>query len=176
MTNLFDKKDIFTWANAKKAKEFIGKKCYFADDFDELDSEIKKNITYNLADVNVSSIWSFKTNIVGSYAICLLADKVIKEIKVNYRYRPFRTVAEVDELLAKDSVRHYCFVGSDLYLRYKVQPNITKHILITNLEVDTNTNELRFINGLTTNHWAKNFDIKIAGCWLPFGVEVKEND
>lgn len=99
----------------------------------------------------------------------------VKENKPKEKgYRPFRTIAEVDELLAKDSVKHYCYVGSDLYLRYKVYPNITKHIEITNLEVDTNTNELRFINGFTPRHLTENYDIKIAGRWLPFGVKVKD--
>lgn len=101
---------------------------------------------------------------------------VVKEDKPK-EYRPFRTVEEVDELLTKDSVKHFCFVGSDLYLRYKAKPNITKHILITNLEVDTDTNELRFINGFKTRNLFEKYDIKIAGRWVPFGVEeINDNN
>lgn len=94
----------------------------------------------------------------------------VKEDKPK-EYRQFKTIEEVDELLAKDSVKHYCFVGSELCLRYKAKPNITKNILITNLEVDTNTNELRFINGFTPRHLFEKYDVKIAGKWVPFGVE-----
>lgn len=110
----------------------------------------------------------------GNYSFFLPLNAVKENKPKEKGYRPFRTIAEVDELLAKDSVKHYCYVGSDLYLRYKVYPNITKHIEITNLEVDTNTNELRFINGFTPRHLTENYDIKIAGRWLPFGVKVKD--
>lgn len=168
----FDIKDIKSWANRHDVK--IGAKGYFSNHISDL---------YNMEDTRVSEIERIYDNqascfsstaFYGNYSFFLPLNAVKENKPKEKKYRPFRTVAEVDELLAKDSVRHYCFVGSDLYLRYKVKPNITKHILITNLEVDTNTNELRFINGLTTNHWAKNFDIKIAGRWLPFGVEIEE--
>lgn len=180
----FDVADVFGFNDIVQAKAYIGKKGYYADHIEKLDDYIENKC-------NIGTLYSIdkKPDIYhfvisgshaysGYYTYFLPLDKVKKtepaETKVTYRYRPFRTVAEVDELLAKDSVRHYCFVGSDLYLRYKAKPNITKHIEITNLEVDTNTNELRFINGFTPRHLTKNFDIKIAGRWLPFGVKVNE--
>lgn len=180
----FDIEDVFGFDDAEQAKAYIGKKGYYADHIEQLDDFIENNRHIGTLH-SITSKDTFERLIVGCefdypcpYTYFLPLDKVKKteptETKVTYRYRPFRTIAEVDELLAKDSVKHYCFVGSDLYLRYKVYPNITKHIEITNLEVDTNTNELRFINGFTPRHLAENYDIKIAGCWLPFGVE--END
>lgn len=180
----FDIEDVFGPNDTEQAKAYIGKKGYYADHIEKLDDYIENKIHIDtLYTINKSrDIYRFMVgcsyDYCGYYTYFLPLEKVKKteptETKVTYRYRPFRTIAEVDELLAKDTVKHYCFVGSDLYLRYKAKPNITKHIEITNLEVDTNTNELRFINGFTTNHLAKNFDIKIAGGWLPFGVEVKE--
>lgn len=182
----FDIEDVFGPNDTEQAKAYIGKKGYYADYINQLDEfiENKKHIG-PLYSIDTVKDDTFERFVVGGsfdyschYTFFLPLDKVKKteptETKITYRYRPFRTIAEVDEVLAKDNVKHYCFVGSDLYLRYKAKPNIIKHILITNLEVDTNTNELRFINGFTTNHLAKNFDIKIAGCWLPFGVEVKD--
>lgn len=168
----FDLKDVKSWSNRHDVK--VGDEGYFcnhiSDLYDMRDTELTK--IERIYD-NQASCFS-STAFYGNYSFFLPLNAVKENKPKEKRYRPFRTIAEVDELLAKDCVRHYCFVGSDLYLRYKVKPNITKHILITNLEVDTNTNELRFINGLTTNHWAKNFDIKIAGRWFPFGVEVKD--
>lgn len=180
----FDIEDVFGFDDTEQAKAYIGKKGYYADHIEKLDDYIEnKSHIDTLYTINKSrDIYRFMVgcsyDYCGYYTYFLPLEKVKKteptETKVTYRYRPFRTIAEVDEVLAKDNVKHYCFVGSDLYLRYKAKPNIIKHILITNLEVDTNTNELRFINGFTTNHLAKNFDIKIAGCWLPFGVEIKD--
>lgn len=182
----FDIEDVFGPNDTEQAKAYIGKKGYYADYINQLDEfiENKKHIG-PLYSIDTVKDDTFERFVVGSsfdyschYTFFLPLDKVKKteptETKVTYRYRPFRTVAEVDELLVKDNVKHYCYVGSDLYLRYKVYPNITKHIEITNLEVDTNTNELRFINGFTPRHLAENYDIKIAGCWFPFGVEVKD--
>lgn len=180
----FDIEDVFGFDDTEQAKAYIGKKGYYADHIEKLDDYIEnKSHIDTLYTINKSrDIYRFMVgcsyDYCGYYTYFLPLEKVKKteptETKVTYRYRPFRTVAEVDELLVKDNVKHYCYVGSDLYLRYKVYPNITKHIEITNLEVDTNTNELRFINGFTPRHLAENYDIKIAGCWLPFGVEVKD--
>lgn len=182
----FDIADVIGCNDVEQAKAYTGKKGYYADHLEQLDDFIETNRRIGTL-YSITSRDSFGHLIVGCefdypclYNYFLPLDKVKKtepaETKATYRYRPFRTVAEVDELLAKDNVKHYCYVGSDLCLRYKAKPNITKHIEITNLEVDTNTNELRFINGFTPRHLTKNFDIKIAGRWLPFGVEVTENE
>ncbi len=168
----FDIKDIKSWSNRHDVK--VGDEGYFCNHISDL---------YDMRDVestkieriydNQASCFS-STAFYGNYSFFLPLNAVKENKPKEKGYRPFRTIAEVDELLAKDSVKHYCYVGSDLYLRYKVYPNITKHIEITNLEVDTNTNELRFINGFTPRHLTENYDIKIAGRWLPFGVKVKD--
>ncbi len=178
----FDVADVFGPDDIELAKAYIWKKVYYADSIEMFDCYIENKR-------HIDTLYSIDESldhlryVVGSrdysthFPFFLPLDKVKTEpvgIKVNYRYRPFRTIAEIDELLAKDNIRHYCYVGGDLYLRYKAKPNIIKHIVITNLEVDTNSNKLRFINGFTTKYLAKNFDIKIAGNWLPFGVEVKD--
>lgn len=172
----FDLKDVKSWSNRHDVK--VGDDGYVSSDINTLQDDLKSGIAQiriicHVRDDDVECFCCKAFGAIRNYGFFLPAEAVIEDPKEK-PYRPFRTIAEVDELLAKDTVKHYCFVGSDLYLRYKAKPNITKHIEITNLEVDTNTNELRFINGFTTNHLAKNFDIKIAGRWLPFGVEVKD--
>lgn len=174
----FDLKDVKSWANRHDVK--VGDSGYVSSNLHSLQDELKNNaaLIREISLIRDDDVYCFSCKAFGdirSYGFFLPAEAVIEDPKEK-PYRPFRTIAEVDELLAKDTVKHYCFVGSDLYLRYKAKPNITKHIEITNLEVDTNTNELRFINGFTPNHLAKNFDIKIAGRWLPFGVEVEDED
>lgn len=176
----FDIADVFGPNDIDQAKAYIGKKGYCADRIEQFDDYIenKGHIDTLFSIAKSRNNYPFMTGCYYSYFLPL--EKVKKteptETKVTYRYRPFRTIAEVDELLAKDSVKHYCFVGSGLYLRYKAKPNITKQITITNLEVDTKTNRLLFINSFTPKYLVKTFDIKLAGEWHPFGVEVKEND
>lgn len=167
----FDIKDVKSWANRDDVK--TGDKGYFSNYISRLQVDNLALLTTVRRIVDDTGYCFVPEDCVDGYYFFLPVDAV-KEDKPK-KYRPFRTVAEVDELLTKDSVKHYCYVGSDLYLRYKAYPNITKHIEITNLEVDTNTNELRFINGFTPRHLAENYEIKIAGCWLPFGVEENED-
>ncbi len=168
----FDVKDVKSWANRKDVK--IGDEGYFCNHISDLCDmrDIESTKIERIYDNQASCF--FSTAFYGGYSFFLPLNAVKENKPKEKGYRPFRTIAEVDELLAKDNVKHYCHVGGDLYLRYKVYPNITKHIEITNLEVDTNTNELRFINGFTPRHLTENYDIKIAGRWLPFGVEVKD--
>lgn len=180
----FDIEDVFGFDDAEQAKAYIGKKGYYADHIEKLDDYIEnKSHIDTLYTINKSrDIYRFMVgcsyDYCGYYTYFLPLEKVKKteptETKVTYRYRPFRTIAEVDEVLAKDNVKHYCFVGSGLYLRYKAKPNITKQITITNLEVDTKTNRLLFINSFTPKYLVKTFEIKLAGEWFPFGVEVKD--
>ena len=168
----FDIKDVKSWATRHDVK--VGDEGYFCNHISDLCDmrDIESTKIERIYD-NQASCFS-STAFYGGYSFFLPLNAVKENKPKEKEYRPFRTIAEVDALLAKDNVKHFCFVGSGLYLRYKVYPNITKHIEITNLEVDTNTNELRFINGFTPRHLTENYDIKIAGRWLPFGVEVKD--
>ncbi len=177
----FDIADMFGPDDVEQAKGFIGKLGFFENDLDDLDNAITYLPVriYKLVRIKqANSDSKYVVNDACSFKYFLPLEKVKKteptETKVTYRYRPFRTIAEVDEVLAKDNVKHYCFVGSGLYLRYKAKPNITKQITITNLEVDTKTNRLLFINSFTPKYLVKTFDIKLAGEWFPFGVEVKD--
>lgn len=165
----FDIKDVKSWANRHDVK--VGDEGYFADEIEELKTE--NNRTRMIAEILDDHAFCFRTP-TNRYSFFLPLDAVKEDKPKEKGYRPFRTIAEVDELLAKDSVKHYCFVGSGLYLRYKAKPNITKHIAITNLEVDTKTNRLLFINSFTPKYLVKTFEIKLAGEWFPFGVEVKD--
>lgn len=174
----FDIKDVKSWSNRHDVK--VGDSGYVANDLDILQDDLKSGIAQlrMISYVGDTDAYCFSAKAFGAhrnFGFFLPSDAVKEDKPKEKKYRPFKTIAEVDELLAKDNVKHYCYVGSDLYLRYKVYPNITKHIEITNLEVDTNTNELRFINGFTPRHLIENYDIKIAGRWLPFGVEIESD-
>lgn len=168
----FDIKDMKSWADRHDVN--VGDKGYFTHSINWLKNDFELNVDTIacIRDDFGNCFVSEKSFNVGNSFPFFVPLKAVKEDKPKEkRYRPFRTITEVDELLAKDSVKHYCFVGSGLYLRYKATPNIIKQISITSLEVDANTNELRFINGLSPKYMFKIFDIKLAGEWFPFGVE-----
>lgn len=168
----FDIKDVKSWATRHDVK--VGDKGYFCNHISDLCDmrDVESTKIERIYD-NQASCFS-STAFLGSYSFFLPLNAVKENKPEEKGYRPFRTIAEVDELLAKDNVKHFCFVGSGLYFRYKAKPNITKQITITNLEVDTKTNRLLFINSFTPKYLVKTFDIKLAGEWFPFGVEVKD--
>lgn len=173
----FDVKDLKSWNNRHDVK--VGDEGYVSRDLNTLQDDLKSGIAQIriICHVGDDDVYCFSCKAFGAtrnYGFFLPVDAVKEDKPKEKGYRPFRTIAEVDELLAKDSVKHYCFVGSGLYLRYKAKPNITKRITITNLEVDTKTNRLLFINSFTPKYLVKTFEIKLAGKWFPFGVE--END
>ncbi len=168
----FDIKDVKSWATRHDVK--VGDEGYFCNHISDLCDmrDIESTKIERIYD-NQASCFS-STAFYGGYSFFLPLNAVKENKPKEKGYRPFRTIAEVDELLAKDNVKHFCFVGSGLYFRYKAKPNITKQITITNLEVDTKTNRLLFINSFTPKYLVKTFDIKLAGEWFPFGVEVKD--
>ncbi len=168
----FDIKDVKSWATRHDVK--VGDEGYFCNHISDLCDmrDIESTKIERIYD-NQASCFS-STAFYGGYSFFLPLNAVKENKPKEKGYRPFRTIAEVDELLAKDNVKHFCFVSSGLYFRYKAKPNITKQITITNLEVDTKTNRLLFINSFTPKYLVKTFDIKLAGEWFPFGVEVKD--
>lgn len=175
----FDIKDVKSWATRHDVK--VGDVGYVTCDFNTflLTTKVALVTKATVKDIDDNDSRCFLAQpldgkVVFHYGFFLPVDAVKEDKPKEKGYRPFRTIAEVDEVLAKDNVKHYCFVGSGLYLRYKAKPNITKQITITNLEVDTKTNRLLFINSFTPKYLVKTFDIKLAGEWFPFGVEVKD--
>lgn len=91
----FDKKDVFTLVTAEEAIAYIGKRGYFGDSFEELESSINKGWSDNLGEVFPDRY----TNVVfrpyaceTSYGLFIPADKV-KEVEEK-KYRPFETIEE----------------------------------------------------------------------------------
>lgn len=171
----FDIKSVKSWADRHDVN--VGDKGYFTHSINWLKDDFELNVDTIVCirdDFGNCFVSEKSFNGGNSFPFFVPLNAVKEEKQKEKKYRPFRTIAEVDELLAKDSVKHFCFIGSGLYLRYKAKPNITKQITITNLEVDTKTNRLLFINSFTPKYLVKTFDIKLAGEWHPFGVEVKD--
>lgn len=92
MSNLFDKKDVYSWSNLEDAKKYIGEEGYFCETCHESLALWHKGL---LRDVNqsmpVDCIFEDAENEV--FGLFLPADKV-KEVKEEKKWRPFKNLEE----------------------------------------------------------------------------------
>lgn len=92
---LFDKKDVFTVLNACDAEEYLNTKGYFAETLSVLNANIKDGITDTLRNIETDNCFSFVTDN-DNFPLFLPASKVIKLEK---KYRPFKTIEEFKKTL-----------------------------------------------------------------------------
>lgn len=96
MTNLFDKKDVFSWANREEASKYIDTKGYFGDSLKELEEQIKEQNLKKLLWIDDSNAICFhpakQTVTEPNMAFFLPIDKIKKpEPK---KWRPFKYMDE----------------------------------------------------------------------------------
>lgn len=161
----FDIKDVFSWSNAEDAKQYIGKKGYFADNLNDLQECVSNNNFQTLFSLDldpktdVDSIFSI-TEIDYKYALFIPADKVI-EVKEK-KYRPFESVDEfMNHLNFKCLMNNYIKVedinASEIY-----------ELMIVGAFV--NGLVLPLYGALTMDELFRKFNICIDGNWQHFGV------
>ena len=92
MSNLFDKKDVFSWANSKDARQYIGKEGYFADSLEKLEEAIKNGIIHTLIEVGTDVSCFKEHECKFKFGLFLPADK-IKEPETK-KWRPFKNLEE----------------------------------------------------------------------------------
>ena len=187
----FDVKDVKSWANRHdvKIKAVTG---FFGNSLSEIDNEIRrynkgeKDHLHELYQVSDNGCYCFgyamyfaDTGAFGgtnNYAFFLPLDAVKKD-KSKKKYRPFKTLNELEKSLNKVNRSAYQFmsVGNDIFIR-NINKNQITHLIITRIDRDAETNEVLFVNGMSPIHLFNNYEIRVGAEWLPFGVEVKEND
>lgn len=87
----FDKKDVFTLVTAEEAIAYIGKRGYFGDSIEELESNINKGCGDNLGEVfpdRYTSIVFRPYACETSYGLFIPTDKV-KEVEEPKKWRAF---------------------------------------------------------------------------------------
>lgn len=161
---VFDKKDVFSWANCEEAKQYIGKYCYFADKLGDLENQVKKDRSYKLQKASqleiVHSVFLADDEFWG---LCLPAEKVI-EVEEK-KYRPFKNLSEFKECISKDTLT--CLDhGIEII---DMSNNSQYRIMI--LGTFTNGIILPLYGELTMKQLFEKFKININGDWQPFGVE-----
>lgn len=176
----FDVKDVKSWANRHDVK--VGDEGYVAysiSDFRGLnidDAECGK-VIYIDDDSNLC----FKSDLdpFTDYAFFL----PLKAVKKEKEYRPFKNLYEFYKFLtiapfAKEDFRREMLLKFCFTYREKSLPQIATSVVITRIDVGLDNDPYSTcINNKDFEGWFDNYEIMNSkGEWLPFGVEVKEDD
>ena len=144
---------------------------YFADNIEELKTE---NRTRMIAEIFDDHAFCFRTPS-NRYSFFLPLEAVKEDKPKEKKYRPFKTINELEKTLNKvnRSAHQFMCVGNDIFIRDK---NQITHLMITRIDRDVKTNEVINVNGMSPIYLFNNYEIRVGSEWLPFGVEVKEDE
>lgn len=164
----FDIKDVKSWANRHDVK--VGDEGYFADNIEELKAE--NNRTRRIAEILDDHAFCFcaPTN---RYSFFLPSEAVKADKPKEKKYRPLKKIKDFYDcgvIKGKDD----CLIDSVLTLRDKKNYNLTRDMKVIDVEYDFET--VIRINRCSLAYFFTYFDIYINGEWVPFGVEVEEDE
>lgn len=164
----FDIKDVKSWANRHDVK--VGDEGYFADNIEELKAE--NNRTRRIAEILDDHAFCFcaPTN---RYSFFLPSEAVKADKPKEKKYRPLKKIKDFYDcgvIKGKDD----CIIDSVLTLRDKKNYNLTRDMKVIDVEYDFDT--VIRINRCSLAYFFTYFDIYINGEWVPFGVEVEEDE
>ena len=169
---LFELRDVFCFANAEKAKEYIGKECYFGSSLEDLAHSVEQNYNrYTLHSIDLdrddAKVFEADTGIdfvVASY--CLPKEKVIRP---DTKYRPFKNLDELADFL-ETSVPD--LVGKILH--YKSKATGKEYIsAISSIYLSDSYVRLNGCSNSLENLFNE-YELWNGEKWIPFGV--LEND
>ena len=167
----FDIKDVKSWSNRHDVK--VGDEGYFADNIEELKTEV--NRTRMIAEILDDHAFCFRTP-TNRYSFFLPLDAVKEDKSKEKKYRPFKNLNEIQSVLHGGDITKYAFfdVGTHLTVRHKDERNREQVILITSIEYMDGY--LYLINDRGLDEWFNNFELLVNDAWVPFGVEVEEDE
>ena len=184
----FDIKDLKSWANRHDVVE-LSVAGFFGNSLLEIDNEIRRynkgekdhlHMLYQISD-NGCFCFGYATYFAdtgafagtNNFAFFLPLDAVKKDKSKEKKYRPFRSMRELTEIVyGEDWEYAYLSVGDSLWIRRKGDKHIHQKLLITSLGYDDNDviSILISMNGKSMQEWLDNYEIEINGEWPPFGA------
>ena len=184
----FDVKDVKSWANRHDVHT-LSDAGFFGNSLSEIDDEIKrynngeKDRLHELYQIGDNGCFCFEyalyfadTGAFGgtnNFAFFLPLDAVKKDKPKEKRYRPFKSMRELTEIVySKDWEYDNLSVGDSLWIRRKGDNHIHQNLLITSLGYDEN--DLIFMNGKPMQQWLDEVEFLAHRRWRPFGVEVED--
>ena len=90
---LFELRDVFCFANAEKAKEYIGKVCYFGSSLEDLAHSVEQNYncyTLHSIDLNRDDAKVFVVDTGVDFEVASFCLPKKKVIRPDAKYRPFK--------------------------------------------------------------------------------------
>lgn len=164
----FDIKDVKSWANRHDVK--VGDEGYCADSIEDLKTgNIRiSNDTFKIKAIVDVDAFCFCTEL-SRFSFFLPLDAV-KEDKPKKKYRPLKSIDEMDCLFdcsvmsAKNFITYRSKATGEIYIELLFAVCRDKNDI------------LRSINNIPVQDLFNSFEIRKNGEWLPFGIEVKEND
>lgn len=168
---LFELRDVFCFANAEKAKEYIGKVCYFGSSLDDLAHSVEKNYNrYMLHSIDLyrddAKVFTADTGVDFEVAsFCLPKTKVIR---LDAKYRPFKNLDEFADCL-ETTVPN--LVGKILH--YKSKSTGKEYISMIS-DICLTNNRVR-LNGWSDSleNLFNDYELWNGEKWIPFGVLEK---
>lgn len=175
----FDVADVFGPDDGEQAKGYIGKLGFFEDDLDDLEKAIAYSPEQVYKLVRIKLIDCENKYVIGacSFKYFLPLEKVKKTepVKKEVKYRPIKNMFEFSYILGGTDWEVPFSVGDRFLIRRKQDKHQLK-ILLTAIEFNDN-HEIVFINGMTPQALLEDYELEdISGKFIPFGVEVKEDD
>lgn len=183
----FDIKDVKSWHNRHDVK--VGDEGYCADSIEDLKTENIRisNDTFKIKAIVDVDAFCFCTEL-SRFSFFLPLDAVKEDKPKEKRYRPFEDAYELYKFLLPNTSLTRKDFSNKLLLNFPITyrkrdtQNFTTTELITSVEVaviniDNCPLNIININRKDLKYWFANYEIMNSkGEWLPFGVEVKEND
>lgn len=163
----FDIKDVKSWANRHDVKK--DDKGYFAKSISQLqnDKHVELTTVYSIND-NMGTCFIPKGW--GTGFDFFLPLDAVKEDKPEKKYRPLKSIDEMDCLFD-------CSVMSAKnFLTYRNKASGKIYIELLFSVCRDKDDILRSINNIPVQNLFNYFEIRKNGEWLPFGVEVKDDE
>lgn len=178
MTDLFDTKDLLTVATVDQAE--INTKGYFGDNLSNLIEKVRQGRVEILIDVIPDVTYCFKSNNDLHYVFFLPEDKVKKKVKEPV-YRPIKTIDElynflVSSVVVDDYNNTLDKVGVIFSSVFELKGKNSGYTYYRKFSHIYSTNNAIVLDDCTLEHYFNNFEIKQNGEFVPFGIEVEEQD
>ena len=160
----FDIKDVKSWYNRHDVK--VGDEGYFADEIEELKEE--NNRTRVITEIIDDHAFCFRTP-TNKYSFFLPLNAAKKD-KPEKKYRPLKSIDEM-ECLFDCSV-----MSAKNFLTYRNKTSGKIYIELLFSVCRDKDDILISINNIPVQNLFKYFEIRKNGEWLPFGIEVKDDE
>lgn len=167
---LFELRDVFCFANAEKAKEYIGKVCYFGSSLEDLAHSVEKKYNrYTLNSIDLdrpdAKVFVVDTGVDFEVASFCLPKK--KVIRLDAKHRPFKNLDELADCL-ETTVPN--LVGKILH--YKDKATGKEYISIIS-DICLSDNRVRLGWSDSLENLFNDYELWNGEKWIPFGVLEK---